>query len=234
MEIILIAAIIGVIILYSYKTQEKEKPSGKRKTTSGKQHKDEDIPGMDWVFKPTIDDPEAPTIVNTYRKSLTGKKFEEIVKMIYIATEVEKDKIISAQMFMQTSEPLLELVELNYLERDEIEQIMWHYFDALINHYSNIGAIGQLKNIKDMYYYFDRKIPIMESELSFAFDKAKFRNELLKKLKKEEFVYQKDFQRMDSYKKLGKRVGIIDGLVNSNKIEKSKQGRYICYKLKGK
>lgn len=236
---IVIIGVIALFIFFNYKEPKTKKRSAAKTNQGKRQRPKTDIPGIDWVFKRELNAEGVPPIVNTYRKHLNGKGFEDIVKMIYFATEVEKNQFQSALMFMQISEPLLELMDLKYLERDEIEPLMKHFFEILIQQYSIGGAIGQLENIKDLYYFSNRNIPIFEGDLinaiSNAKNEAEFRRELLKKLKTEEFVYQKDFKLIKGFDKIESGIyNLLEKLVNTNKIEKSKEGKYVIYKLKNK
>jgi hypothetical protein len=219
--VIIIVILIGAVLFYFYSQQQ----GSNRNIVKQK------VPGENWIFNPEIDKEGVPPIVNTYRKQLNGKTFEEIIKYVYVATEQIQDQMQSALIFMQITEPLIELQELKYLDWEDVQYAQKSYFEFLIFHYADTGAIGQLENVKDLYYFFDQKIPILEKDLLSAFHKAKFRNELIAKLKKEGQVYQKDLKYIQGYNEIEFIEHIIGRLINSNIIKRSKEGRFVVFKL---
>lgn len=236
----LVLAIIAAVIYFLFFYQEpKKKKSGARNSAKRQKSQDSkaDIPGINWIFQRKIDESGVPEIVNTYRKQLNGKTFEEIIKYIYVATHEVNDKMQSSLIFMQITEPLIELQALKYLDWDDVQYSQKASFEFLIIQYSIAGAIGQLKNVRDLYYFFNKEIPILEADLIRAIscveNEAQFRLALMTKLKTEEFVYQKDFKLIKGYDKIESEIyDLIKKLINTNQIEKSKQGKYVIYKLK--
>ena len=236
----LIIAIIGAVVYFHFFYQEPKKKKSEAGSSSKRQkiqNSKADIPGINWIFQPNIDAAGVPPIVNTYRKQLNGKTFEEIIKYIYVATHEVKDEMQSSLIFMQITEPLIELQALKYLDWDDVQYSQKASFEFLIMQYSIAGAIGQLKNIRDLYYFFNKEIPILEADLiraiSYVENEAQFRLALMTKLKTEEYVYQKDFKLIKGYDKIESEIyHLMEKLINTNQIEKSKQGKYVIYKLK--
>jgi hypothetical protein len=194
--VIIIVILIGAVLFYFYSQQQ----GSNRNIVKQK------VPGENWIFNPEIDKEGVPPIVNTYRKQLNGKTFEEIIKYVYVATEQIQDQMQSALIFMQITEPLIELQELKYLDWEDVQYAQKSYFEFLIFHYADTGAIGQLENVKDLYYFFDQKIPILEK-------------------------YQKDLKYIQGYNEIEFIEHIIGRLINSNIIKRSKEGRFVVFKL---
>jgi len=227
----LIILIGGIVIYFQFFYKEpKSKNSGQklRSANSKGQNSEAKKPEVDWIFKREIDQPGVPTAINNYRKVLNGYDYKKIVRSLKGIAKIENE-VQRNLGYLQLIEPLAELERNGNFEMNEdmphlfFEHFFFDLFNFLNGYYPAIGAQGQMKNLEDIC----RFIPELSGfELSLDDYKFKVRDEILKVIKNNGLIYQKDLKNIDNSN------DVMSSLVRYNVLEKGKEGKYVIYKIK--